>query len=360
VRTGLRGYLGVCGLAVLCAGVGSRAAAAPPNAGGGGVEFAWDAPSEACPSEAEVVGELERLLGGPVAEQGDRRLSAIARVRREADGVWDLRLWTVTSDATRQRSMVGEDCAVLAEAAALLAAMAIDPKVLERAGASDAAVEQAEQAQEIDAQPEPEHEPEPEPEPEHEPEPKPEPEPPAPIAPPEPSGRPFMVGVRVHTGISYGDLPSIGPMLRVALTLGWEHARLELEGHYGFARKARLDGTPERGADLSAAFGVVRGCGVLRHRPSHLEFPICGGIEGGAALGVGVGLDEIRRDSIPWLAIDLAPGLVWAPIRNLAIGLTVEPWVAVVRRQFEIDNAGVIWRPLPVGVRVLAGIEARF
>ena len=58
---------------------------------------------------------------------------------------------TVTSDATRQRSMTGEDCAVLAEAAALLAAMAIDPSVLERMGASDAAVEQAEQAREVEA-----------------------------------------------------------------------------------------------------------------------------------------------------------------------------------------------------------------
>jgi hypothetical protein len=350
--------LGAWALVVLCARVSARVDAAPPSegdtGGGGGVEFAWDAPSEACPSEAEVVAELERLLGGPVAEQGDRRLSAIARVRREADGVWDLRLWTVTNDATRQRSMVGEDCAVLAEAAALLAAMAIDPNVLARAGASDAAVEQAEQAREIDAQPEPEPEPEPIPEPE------PEPEPPAPIAAPEPSGRQFMVGVRVHSGISYGDLPDVGPILRVALAFGWQHVRLELEGHYGFARKARLDGTPERGADLSAAFGVVRGCGVLRHRPSHLEFPICGGFEGGAALGVGVGLDEVRRDSIPWLAVDLAPGLVWAPIRNFAIGLSVEPWVALVRRQFEIDNAGVIFRPLPVGVRVVAGIEARF
>ena len=59
---------------------GAGAEAAPPSEGG--VEFAWDAPSEGCPSEAEVVSELERLLGGPVAEQGDRRLSAIARVRR--------------------------------------------------------------------------------------------------------------------------------------------------------------------------------------------------------------------------------------------------------------------------------------
>lgn len=337
-------------------GVGATAPA------GGGVEFAWDAPSEDCPSEAEVVTELERLLGGPVAEQGDRRLSAIARVRREADGAWDLRLWTVTNTATRQRSMTGADCEVLAEAAALLAAMAIDPSVLEHAGASDAAVEQAEQAQDIE-EPEPEPKPEPEPqppidEPEPEPEPQVEPEPQPPIA--EPNRRSLMVGVRVHAGISYGDLPRVGPILRAALALTWARARLELEGHYGFARAAELDDGSARGAELSAAFGIVRGCGLLRHRASRLEFPLCGGLEAGAVLGVGVGLDEVRRDSIPWLAINLAPGLVWAPIRNLAIGVTVEPWVALMRRRFEIDNAGVIWRPLPVGVRALAGIEARF
>jgi hypothetical protein len=346
--------LGLWGLTMLLACASARVAAAPAAQADAGIEFAWDAPSDACPSEAQVVAELERLLGGPVAEQGDRRLSAIARVRREANGAWDLRLWTVTSDATRQRSMVGEDCEVLAQAAALLAAMAIDPSVLERMGASDAAVEQAEQAQEIDAPPEPEPEPDPEPKPER------KPEPPAPIPAPEPR-RAFMVGVRIHSGISFGDLPSVGPVLRAALSFGWQHARLELEGHYAFARRATLDGMPERGADLSAAFGVVRGCAVVRPPSrSRLEFPICGGFEGGAVLGAGVDLDEVRRGSIPWLALDLAPGISWAPIRNVAIGLTIEPWVALVRRRFEIDNAGVIWRPLPVGVRVVAGIETRF
>jgi hypothetical protein len=346
----------VWGLTALLACAQARLATAAAPEADARVEFAWDAPSDACPSDAEVVAELERLLGGPVAEQGDRRLSAIARVRREANGAWDLRLWTVTNDATRQRSMVGEDCAVLAQAAALLAAMAIDPSVLERMGASDAAVEQAEQAQEVDPEPEPEPEPESEPEPEPEPKPEPEP-PPLPVA-PEPK-RTFMVGVRIHGGISYGDLPSVGPILRAALALTWKHARFELEGHYAFARKARLDDTLERGADLSAALALVRGCGVVRP-VSRLELPICGGFEGGAVLGVGVGLDEVRRGSIPWLALDLAPGISWTPIRNLAIGLTVEPWVALVRRRFEIDNVGVIWRSLPVGVRVAAGIEARF
>jgi hypothetical protein len=107
----------------------------------GSVEFRWDAPTEHCPSEAEVLAQLERLLGGQVSAQGDRRLTAIARVRRETDGRWDLRLWTVTQEETSERSMSGSDCVVLAEAAALLAAMAIDPSALTRGEASPAAVE---------------------------------------------------------------------------------------------------------------------------------------------------------------------------------------------------------------------------
>jgi hypothetical protein len=329
--------------ALTALGSGSSVALAGPPSGG--VEFAWDAPSEVCPSEALVVAELERLLGGPVSEQGDRRLSAIARVRREADGSWDLRLWTITADATRQRSMVGEDCAVLAEAAALLAAMAIDPTVLERMGASEAAVEQAEQAEELAAEPEPEPEPDPEPEPE-------------PL--PEPSEPNMRIGLRAQGGISYGDLPGVGPIVRLALALQWKRARFELEGHYGFARHAPLGDGSDRGGKLQMAFAIARGCAVVRHRPSKLEFPLCAGLEGGAALGEGVGLDQVRKGSVPWLALDIAPSLVWAPTRRVAIGVTVEPWVAILRRRFEVDNVGVIWRPQPAGVRASAGIEVRF
>ena len=63
--------LGLWALAGLCVAASRPASAGPPEPSGG-VEFAWDAPSDACPSEAEVVVELERLLGGPVSEQGDR------------------------------------------------------------------------------------------------------------------------------------------------------------------------------------------------------------------------------------------------------------------------------------------------
>ncbi|EDM74558.1 hypothetical protein PPSIR1_29148 [Plesiocystis pacifica SIR-1] len=322
------------------------------------MEFRWDAPEQGCPSEAEVLAELERLLGGPVAEQGEGRLSAIARVRREADGSWDLRLFTVTDADTRERAMQGADCRVLADAAALLAAMAIDPNVLERVGTNEEAQSTAEGAREVgesEAPPKPEPEPEPEPAPpEPQPEPEPEPEPPAP-----PQRLRPTIALRAQTGLTLGDLPDVGPIVRLGPALVWRHARLELDAHYAFIRRARFDQAPDQGADLRHAFGALRGCGLLRVPSAKLEFPLCGGVEAGALIGQGVGYTEVREAAIPWLAVDASAGLAWSPIERMALGLTLEPYVALIRRRFLTSEGDELWRPLPVGFRALIGVELR-
>jgi len=169
-----------------------------------------------------------------------------------------------------------------------------------------------------------------------------------------------VVGVRARSGVSYGDLPGVGALLRLGFALQWDRARVEIEGHYGFVRRARFDDVPDRGADLRHAFATVRGCGLLRAPSAKLEFPICAGFEAGAELGVGVGLTTVNEGAIPWLALDFAPGVVWAPIESVALGLTLEPFIPLMRPQFEAEGIGTIWRPLPIGVRVLAGVEARF
>lgn len=84
----------------------ASASAAPPSV----VELRWDAPA-GCPAEAEVIAELEALLGGPLAQRRGEPLTAIARVRQEPGGTWDLRLWTVGEAGTLQRSpTVGAVC----------------------------------------------------------------------------------------------------------------------------------------------------------------------------------------------------------------------------------------------------------
>ncbi|MCY1013165.1 hypothetical protein OV079_48085 [Nannocystis pusilla] len=161
-------HIGV--VAALWAGAVEPALAAPASPRPV-VEFRWDAPAS-CPVEAEVVAELERLLGGPLAERKGPRLTAIARVRQEPGGGFDLRLWTVSDEGTLQRSLTHAQCDALARAGALIAAMAIDPSVLERMSEETDAAEVAAEAKTVE-----------------DPEPLPEPEPPEPepeLAPPEP------------------------------------------------------------------------------------------------------------------------------------------------------------------------------
>jgi hypothetical protein len=355
-------------------------AGSPASSSRGRVDFTWDAPVGGCPAEAHVLAELERLLGGSVAEQGGRRLSAIARTRLETDGRWNLRLTIITEEGTfHRKEMLGEDCEVLADAAALLAAMAIDPRVLDRQAAGPGALEQAGQARELDdasgeldVSQEPRAAGDAPDVPDQEPEPEPESEPEAERETPHSSSRPATrrrspswITTRMQAGMSTGDLPGaaaalqLGPVLRLGSALQWKHVRLEIEGHYTFLRRMRFEDESEVGADFRQGFVAVRGCGVLHQHQARLEFPICAGLEGGATVGRGVGFVRTDEGRQLWLAADANVGLVWAFHPRVGVGVSVEGWVALLRRPFTAGDIE-LWRPRPAGVRLLMGIEARF
>ncbi|MCY1065882.1 hypothetical protein OV090_13965 [Nannocystis sp. RBIL2] len=323
------------------------------------VEFRWDAPAS-CPVEAEVVAELERLLGGLLVERKGPRLTAIARVRQEPGGGFDLRLWTVSDEGTLQRSLTHAQCDALARAGALIAAMAIDPSVLERMSEETDAAEVAAEARTVE-DPEPLPEPEP-PAPEPEPAPaepaQPEPEPPKP--PPEKKKKERRVrgGVRLGAGLSFGDLPGVGALLRLTPALIWPRARLEFEVGYGPLRRARFDDTPDRGADLQLAVGAVRGCPLLHARK--FEFPLCAGLELGALYGRGVGYEITSEARQLFVALHLAPGVFYAVHPRVAVGGIVEGAVHVVRPRFVVENLGEIYRSALASVRALLAVEVRF
>lgn len=335
------------------------AVAAAQDPSGGGVEFEWDAPAGQCPTQGEVVSTLERLLGGPVAAQGTGRLAVIARVRQE-QGEWDLRLWTVSDASTSQRSMRGADCDVLAEAAALLAALAIDPAVLGRADASDEARQEVQRVLQ---------EPEPEPAPTPKPTPRPEPEPEAATAPPPspavqptrdsqaPGYRPH-VDIPVGLGIGFGDLPGIGPTLRTGVGLTWTWARLEADVTYSFVRRARFE-NDDRGADVRQVFGALRGCGVIRPGVAWLSIPLCGGLEAGAMIGEGVGFSSVSEGTLPWVAAVARFGVRLRLHRYVGLALAVEPFVPLGRPRFVSEAGTELWRPLPAGIRGWLAIEMR-
>lgn len=73
-----------------------------------------------CPSEEQVRGEVTRLLGGVIPDQAP---AVDARVERAANA-WRLRLRV---GAESERRLEAASCALLAEATALIVALAIDP-----------------------------------------------------------------------------------------------------------------------------------------------------------------------------------------------------------------------------------------
>jgi len=87
-----------------------------------GLELRWSAPAE-CPTEREVLRSVEQLLAGGSTTE----LRADARVDKRAEG-FVLALGWSTRDASATRVLEGESCQELAQAAALMLALAAEPK----------------------------------------------------------------------------------------------------------------------------------------------------------------------------------------------------------------------------------------
>lgn len=321
------------------------------------VEFRWDAPA-GCPPEAEVIAELEALLGGPLAERRGERLTAIARVRQEPGGTWDLRLWTVGEAGTLQRSLTHERCDMLARAGVLIAAMAIDPLAHERMADGEAVAAVAAEARPVEqAEPVPARTPEPAPVITQAPAPAPAPAP----AKVEPRRRKLRGALRLAGGLAYGDLPGVGATLRLTPALVWPRVRLELEAAYGPQRRARFDDQPDRGADLQLAAAALRACPVFHPRTrTPVEVAVCAGLEVGAMYGRGVGFALASDGRLLWSALHLMPAVFVVPHPRVAVFFAVEGQVALVRPRFTVEGFGDVYRAAAGGVRGLVGVEVRF
>ncbi len=352
--------------------------AAPPGEGAP-TEVRWDAPS-ACPNEVTVRTAVEELLGVPLTEPRPRRLTVIAAVQAGEPG-WSLRIFTITAEGTRERALrYDRDCAVLARAAAVLIAIAIDPEVLGRLDPQTLAL--VDPPAEISAPAEIST-------------PAPvaacspgnpscrttaDPAVPAslvsreapPVVHPPPAGilpsveapttrsrrpRP-RAGLRIAGGLGWGDLPSVGGGLSLAAAMVLPRVRVEALGAVWPARRVRLGTTGAGGNFLSWTLGA-RVCPVVRlHRV--LELPICAGFEAGRVLVESVQLVDANEARSPWFSFIVAPALVYTPRPWLALWLAPELVIPTIRTAFQVSDVGVIHRAQPANVRALLGVEFRF
>lgn len=195
------------------------------TSGARALELTWTAPA-ACPSQADVKQRIDTLLEAPgkPATSDAQSASASAKLTSTRSG-FKLVLTLHGEGIEGTRTLSGDDCAELAETAAFLIAVAIDPSL---PGA---------------APPSPEPAPTPEPPPV-----APEPAP-APIPPPKAASRevplPFSLQVSGFGGLWHAGLPSLQAQAGGSVGLAFGRVQVELRGAHEFLAKQALNGGME-------------------------------------------------------------------------------------------------------------------
>ena len=219
----------------------------------------WVAPAE-CPTQEDVRGRVAKLLeegGSGRKEDVDLALTVVAT----AEG---FQLTATSTGADGERIVTGASCDELADAGALIAAIAIDPDLTPPLVPEPDRLEPAEPATNGSEPREPASEvPEPEPEPEPEPDPAPEPEPvlgsdpaPAPESQPQPTPIPITPIIQGGVGIGLGRLAAPIPMVLGRFGAGFDRGRFRFLG--------RLSGFgPSFGDAENGPAGGIFGLGAI-------------------------------------------------------------------------------------------------
>jgi len=334
------------------------------------LELEWHAPAE-CPPREVIEDKVARALGS--SERNTKTpVHAEVKIERTENGEYVLEL-VLTSEGQRgDRHLEGADCRQLADAVSLIVAVAIDPRVLERAG-SDAAEPSDPSSARTDPESSEQLVPEQDPEAEQEDEPEPATLPgPTSVAPgPEPQTKKrgearsqdkrLQLGLDVLAGVGLAVLP--GPTAVVGLSLGlsgwlW---RTELGAGYWTPVDEPSPANPEVGGRFQLWAVSARGC--VAPAVGTVEIPVCAGIDAGAMHGRGTGdLDPWRSPMAPWVALASGASARWRPRRlgqRLGLWIRGEALVALARPRFGTEPSGIVYSVPVVGGDVVAGVEAR-
>jgi hypothetical protein len=323
-------------LLLVSACLGPARAAVASDAGA--FTFAWTAP-DGCPSADELRVEIDKLLGETAQARLREHLDVKAVVAH--DTAWTVAIATRSPSSTGQRTLEATTCQGLANATALIVALAIDPDAVAAHGGRapglvptpGSASEPASRAASAEGAP----------------------------------ARPILVPrntfglVGVVGAASLGVVPGLDVDLGGELGLARGRWRLELRAVYGLRT---LDSQPVSdaiGARGRFRFfaGTLAGCwtaawGLVRLGP-------CAGVEAGAVHGQGVGADKDAAATTPWLGLGAGLLAVIAPTAWLHFPLHVDAVLPVRRPTYRFEGVpGSIYDPWRVGARMTAGVELQF
>jgi hypothetical protein len=264
-----------------------------------GVLLSWSAPEE-CPSEGRFVAEVERFLGQAVGAKRDQKLTINGFVDKEPAGGFSAKLRVLSQHGTQERRLTHENCTDLTEAAALVAALAIDPTLT------------------LESTPQKAEPPLPAPEPDEPPassdpsaaEPKlvPPPTEPAPAklplnTPRVPASKPWSLSAAALAMASTGALPGAGVGLGGRLTIGRSLFQIAARGGYFLPRFVGVAGAANSGVELDLWSISVQAC-LVPVRGEWLA-SLCVGPDIGDLRGRGVDLEKRTTEHGRWSALGL-------------------------------------------------------
>lgn len=299
------------------------------------VLLTWNAPA-GCPSGAAVRGQVERILGGAT----NHRVVARADVTEAAPADWSVHLVTDVDGARGERTLDANSCASLANATALIVALAVDPS---RARAAQSTMPGARVAH---------------------------PSAPELTAPQSaPPSHTLKVQALVAAGAAFdvGTLPSPAVAGQLALGALFGPLRLEVSGADWFAQRATkdVDGASE-GVRIHLFDAALRAC-VRDRFGLGFELNPCLGASVVVASSDGFGPAPAftpQHELSAWGAAGASLLAEWNFAGPWALRASVGADVPLVRRNFVVRLSGQpdvgLHRPSVVAGTASLGVELRF
>jgi len=298
-------------------------------------ELTWDVPEMCLPDGRSTVAAY---LGGDLPERGQASV-----LLRTAESGW---VATITVADAAPRTLQADDCVTLAQAAALVVAVAFDP------------LRSAETVQTIEAVGVP-----------FEPPSIQEPPTPSPVRrnssegarlQPDPvpasSDLPREIAhrMRIALGATYVPLPVVSGWLQVGYAA---HLRpFRFESAVGYVTPRRIDDDVVGGsARIQAIVGTLSACA----EPSfdRASIPLCVGADAGPVIAQGVDVALRRTRASIWVAAHASASAVIAVHPRLGIVLGAELLVSIRRPGFHLDMSPREFQTRRLGGRGFLGIE---
>jgi hypothetical protein len=326
------------------------------------IEVEWTAPA-GCPTREEIVAEVDRLLGG--RPHAGKRMAVRAEARVEEPG-WVLEMVIRDDSGSGERRVAGATCGEVGNAAALIIALAFDPKAVEATmAAGDAGAPQP-----LPEPPPPLPQPLPPPPPRPPPPPSPLPPPPPPsFVPwtPPPEREPLWLSLGAVAGVDLGSLPAPAFALGASLGLRWHPIAAQARFRYLFSADETEATRPGTGGSFELWSVTPRFCltpwrsgGAGKRHLGDLALDGCVEVDLGQMRGEGFGVRNPGEGSALWIAPAAAVDLELTLLSWLGARVDLSLGVPVLRPRFVLDAVGVVHTASPVTGRGALEIVAVF